>query len=87
MKLYLNGVLVLVLAYSFSFPGGSSNATPENAGETTAGSRTFSILSIGTGWQLSPTLSMIMRVGIGLTNDDPDFIFSLRMPFQFELGG
>jgi len=59
----------------------------ENDRETTSGSRTFSILSIGTGWQLSPTLSTILRVGIGLTNDDPDFIFSLRMPFQFELGG
>lgn len=59
----------------------------ENTDETTTGSRTFSILSIGTGWQLSPTLSIIMRVGIGLTNDDPDFIFSLRTPFQFKLGG
>ena len=58
----------------------------EDTGETTVGSRVFSILSIGTGWQLSPTLSMIMRVGVGLTNDDPDFTFSLRMPFQFSLG-
>ncbi len=58
----------------------------EDSGETTAGSRVFSVLSIGTGWQLSPTFSMIMRVGVGLTNDDPDFTFSVRMPFQFNLG-
>lgn len=59
----------------------------ETTGKTTSGSRTFSILSIGTGWQLSRTLSVIMRIGVGLTSDDPDFTFSLRMPFQFELGG
>ncbi len=42
-----------------------------------------SIFSIGTGWRITPTRSIYIKVGIGLTNDDPDFLFSIRVPFRF----
>ncbi|RJQ83543.1 MAG: hypothetical protein C4519_06720 [Desulfobacteraceae bacterium] len=45
-----------------------------------------SSFNIGTGWQISPRFSLYTRVDIGLTNDDPDFSFSIRIPVRFDLG-
>ena len=44
-----------------------------------------SMLNIGTGWRLSPKRNVNIRVGLGLTNDDPDFTLSVRVPFEFDL--
>ena len=44
-----------------------------------------SSLSIGAGWRLSPKYSLFVKVGIGLTSDDPDFTFSIRIPVRFDL--
>ncbi len=41
--------------------------------------------SIGAGWRLSPKYSLFVKVGIGLTSDDPDFTFSIRIPVRFDL--
>jgi hypothetical protein len=46
-----------------------------------------SSFSIGAGWRLSPRFSLYTKVDIGLTNDDPDFSFSIRIPVRFHLGG
>jgi hypothetical protein len=44
-----------------------------------------SSFSIGAGWRLSPKYSLFVKVGIGLTSDDPDFTFSIRIPVRFDL--
>lgn len=44
-----------------------------------------SIFSIGTGWRVSPKTTIFINAGIGLTDDDPDFLLSFRLPFDFEL--
>lgn len=57
-------------------------------GSSTGGSSwVTSSVSIGAGWRLSPRFSVYTRVDIGLTSDDPDFIFNLRIPVRFDLGG
>ncbi|MCB2149458.1 MAG: SPOR domain-containing protein [Deltaproteobacteria bacterium] len=53
--------------------------------ETESGTQTSSLLYIGTGWRFSPKHSLNMKVGIGLTNEDPDFVVSFRIPFEFDL--
>ncbi len=45
-----------------------------------------SSFSIGAGWRLSPKYSLFVKVGIGLTSDDPDFTVSFRIPVRFDLG-
>jgi hypothetical protein len=45
-----------------------------------------SSFSIGAGWRLSPKYSLFVRASIGLTSDDPDFTFSIRIPVRFDLG-
>lgn len=54
--------------------------------ETHSGARTSSLLYIGTGWRFTPKYSLNMKVGIGLTDEDPDFVVSFRIPFEFDLG-
>ena len=49
------------------------------------GSSVSSMLNIGTRWNLSPTQSINIQLGIGLTNASPDFIMSFRIPFEFEI--
>lgn len=44
-----------------------------------------SMFSIGTGWSLFPKRTINVKLSFGLTNNDPDFIVSLRIPFKFEL--
>jgi len=36
----------------------------------------------GTGWRISPKTTLSLSVGIGLTSNDPDFFFMLRLPFS-----
>jgi flagellar motor protein MotB len=58
----------------------------QDSESTLSGTSVSSVLSLGTGWRLSPKFSMYFKVGIGLTDDDPDFIFSMRLPFEFGFG-
>lgn len=44
-----------------------------------------SVFSVGTGWNLSPTRSVNVRLGIGLTNNDSDFSLQVRIPFTYVL--
>lgn len=43
-----------------------------------------SLLNIGTGWNLSPRKSVNIKVGIGLTANDPAFSVSVRVPFTYD---
>lgn len=44
-----------------------------------------SVFSIGTGWNITPSRSVHVRLGIGLTNNDPDFSVMVRIPFTYTL--
>lgn len=57
----------------------------QNSATVSSGTSTSSILSIGTGWRFSPQYTVNLKVGIGLTDEDPDFIFTLRLPFEFDM--
>jgi len=74
----------LNLSYQYSYYFSTSYRW-ENAGTTSAAAYASSIFSIGTGWRISPERSIYLKLGIGLTNDDPDFLFSVRIPFQFQM--
>ncbi|WP_170302138.1 SPOR domain-containing protein [Desulfosarcina widdelii] len=68
--------------YTYRF---SSTYTWEEIADTYSGSQTQSMLYIGTGWRFTPKTSLNMKVGIGLTDEDPDFVVSFRLPFEFDL--
>jgi hypothetical protein len=47
------------------------------------GSSVSSTFNVGTGWRVTPTRSMYLTLSIGLTTNDPDFSFAVRVPFEF----
>ncbi|BBO68039.1 hypothetical protein DSCA_19690 [Desulfosarcina alkanivorans] len=55
--------------------------------KTDSGSRTSSLFYIGAGFRLSQKYSINLKVGIGLTDEDPDFVVGFRIPFQFASDG
>lgn len=46
---------------------------------------TSSMLNIGTGWRVNRKTSVDVTLGVGLTDDAPDFAISIRLPFTFVL--
>ncbi|GFO56402.1 hypothetical protein GMSM_34090 [Geomonas sp. Red276] len=64
-------------AYNYSNVYHFSNGTDFRNGSST--SATF---NIGTGWRITPARSISLKLGIGLTNNDPDFSFTVRVPFE-----
>lgn len=48
-----------------------------------SGSSVSSSFNVGTGWRVTPTRSVYFTLGIGLTINDPDFAFAIRVPFEF----
>ena len=63
--------------YGFSNQYYFSNAATYGSGSSVSAS-----FSIGTGWKITPTRSIALKLGIGLTSSDPDFSFSVRVPFE-----
>lgn len=61
----------------YTWDDGTSSKTADSTGAT---------VSIGTGWRISPKSIVNLKVGMGLTQNDPDFTFSLRVPFEFNRG-
>ena len=59
--------------YDGNQPKGESSATVS------------SLLSIGLGWRLSQKQTVITTISSGYTNNDPDFMISVRLPFEFNL--
>ncbi|WP_300673960.1 hypothetical protein [Desulfoluna sp.] len=53
--------------------------------DTKSESAMSSTFSIGTGWNLSPKRSVNVKLNFGLTNNDPDFSVSVRVPFEFDM--
>ncbi|KUG24106.1 hypothetical protein ASZ90_006111 [hydrocarbon metagenome] len=48
-----------------------------------SGSSVSSSFNVGTGWRVTPTRSVYFTLGLGLTINDPDFAFAIRVPFEF----
>ena len=55
----------------------NDTATVEN------GTSLSSSFNVGTGWRISPSRSIYVSLGIGLTVNDPDVSLSLKLPFEF----
>ena len=53
-----------------------------NAASYDSGSSVGASFNIGTGWRVTPTRSVFLKLGIGLTSNDPDFSLSVRVPFE-----
>ncbi|KQC06471.1 MAG: hypothetical protein APR62_07830 [Smithella sp. SDB] len=66
------------LTYSFG-----SRYFFEDVGVYESGSSVSSSFNVGTGWRVTPTRSVYFTLGIGLTINDPDFAFAIRVPFEF----
>ncbi len=73
----------LNFGYSISFIDKSKYIYTSGPVETERGIR--STLSIGTGWNITPKRNISFSLGIGLTNNDSDFSFSVRIPFKFDI--
>ena len=65
------------VSYAFSNQYQFSNAASYGSGSSVSAS-----FNIGTGWKITPARSISLKLGIGLTSNDPDFSFSLRVPFE-----
>jgi len=65
-----------ILNTTYHYTDGTSSET---------GTAAAASLSVGTGWKVSSKRTVTVNLGIGLTNDAPDFSFSFRIPFDYEL--
>ncbi len=74
----------LSLSYSYSYSLGTKYYF-KSGRVTQSGTSVSSSLGISTGWYITPKRSIIIGTGIGLTNNDSDFSFSLRIPFSYDL--
>lgn len=74
------------LSMSFSYTYGmSTDYYWRDGSESSSGDTVNASLDLSTNWKLNPRHSVIVGAGVGLTDDDPDFNFSLRIPLQFDL--
>ena len=74
----------LSLSWSYSY-GFETEYHWKGGGTSKSGSSVSSSLNLSTGWHLSPKQSIILGVGVGLTDDNADFSFSFRWPFEYDL--
>jgi hypothetical protein len=72
--------LNLSAQFSYSF---SNKYTLNNTTTIETGSSLSSTFNVGTGWRVTPSRSVYLGLGIGLTNNDPDVSFSIRVPYEF----
>lgn len=76
----------LNLGVSFSYNYGSKYTirdTNYNTEVKETGTYLSSSFNVGTGWRITPSRSVYLSLGIGLTVNDPDVSFSMRVPFEF----
>jgi hypothetical protein len=74
----------LTLSYQYSYQSKTSYDWVGRSDSQSEGSIS-SVFSVGTGWNISPKRSVNVRLGIGLTNNDPDFSVQVRVPLTYEL--
>jgi len=66
--------------YAYNF---SNKYTINHSAEYSSGSSASATFNIGTGWRITTTRAIYTGLSIGLTANDADFSFSLRLPFEF----
>lgn len=59
----------------------TTDETPEKW-ETESPTSASSVFNLGTGWRIGNKRTMNIRLGVGLTNNDPDFTLAIRLPFE-----
>jgi hypothetical protein len=74
----------LTMAYQYSYQT-KTHYDWVGTNDTKSEGTISSELSIGTGWTITPKKSLNVKVGIGLTANDPAFTVSIRVPFTYEL--
>lgn len=65
-------------AYSFT-----SKYVTNDVNTYETGTYLSSSFNVGTGWRITPSRSLYISLGIGLTTNDPDVALSFRVPFEF----
>lgn len=82
----LSYMVSLNMSYQFSYAMDSTYRFRNEASpsQEVAGG-VSSIFSIGMGFRVAKTQSVITSIAMGFTNDDPDFLISVRVPFELNL--
>ena len=71
------------VSLNLSFSDSITERTVQNGVKVANSSSNDARLTIGTSIGVSPDTSLLVSAGIGLTNDSPDFTFTVSMPLSF----
>lgn len=74
----------MTITYQYAYGLESEYVWSDNR-TTAAQNSSSSILGFGIGWRFRPETAVNIKISAGLTNEDPDFLASFRVPFQFQL--
>jgi len=80
----LSDSIQLSLAYRFAFQTATTYQW-RGRGKKSSPSTFTSRMFFGTGWQITEKRKVYMDIGLGLTNNDEDFLLEIRVPFNFIL--
>ena len=69
-------------AYTYGF---STELHYANGNTQSTGDQISASMNINTSWRIRPGRTVIIGLSKGLTNEDPDFAFSVRLPIEFDL--
>jgi hypothetical protein len=73
------------MSYQYSYQSKTQYDVQGSVGDISTDGSISSVFSVGTGWTVTPKNSVNVRLGIGLTNNDPDFSLLVRVPLTYEL--
>lgn len=84
LGLALNERASFSIGYQHSIVGSTRQSDPESAARllTSTGSLQLGTMRFGLGFRLSAKTNVNVSLGIGVTDDTPDFEFTLRMPYS-----
>lgn len=69
-------------AYTYGF---STDLHYADGSKQSTGDQVSATMNINTSWRIRPGRTVIIGLSKGLTNEDPDFAFSVRLPVEFDL--
>lgn len=69
-------------AYTYGF---STDLHYADGSKQSTGDQISATMNINTSWRIRPGRTVIIGLSKGLTNEDPDFAFSVRLPIEFDL--
>ncbi|MFZ5557884.1 MAG: acetate kinase [Pseudomonadota bacterium] len=85
MGLALNERASFSIGYQHSIVGETDQRNPEDVSRVLAQTGTLQLgtMRFGLAYRLSPKVNMNLTLGIGVTDDSPDFEATVRFPFSF----